>query len=282
MTFDRERVVAWAGRRIGRVVSVTELAGGWTSTMLALSSSEESAVARLMTREPWRTHGEALTTREQQIQRMLAGSPVPAPRTLALDATGVECGVPAHLMTLLPGSLETQRRDSRSLEALARTLAAIHAIRPTVPVRRCQSWAWEAKFVVPAWSERPQLWETAFDLLRQEHSGSDWRFLHRDFQPRNVLWDDDRVVGVVDWVEASMGPRWLDVAHCSTHLALEHGGDTAAEFAAAYVALTGATADPYFDVMDIVGNLPAPGREALITAPDRLRALEDRLEVVLT
>lgn len=45
--------------------------------MLALDPvAGERAVLRMMTEEPWRTHGAALTTRESEIQRMLAaGNP---------------------------------------------------------------------------------------------------------------------------------------------------------------------------------------------------------------
>lgn len=76
--------------------------------MLALDPvAGERAVLRMMTEEPWRTHGAALTTRESEIQRMLAAGniPIPAPRSVALDASGQRCGHPAHLMTLLPGSV---------------------------------------------------------------------------------------------------------------------------------------------------------------------------------
>lgn len=278
---DHGRIVAWAQQWLGSPIAVDELTGGLTSTMLRLTSDEGSAVARLMTREPWRSHGAALTTREHLVQQMLANTPVPAPRTLALDAEGYVGGVPAHLMTLLPGGIEPHRDDLGSLDALAEALAMIHAIRPTIPVREYQSWAWEAKFVVPEWAQRPRLWSRAFEMLREDWRGSAWSFLHRDFQPRNVLWSQGRIVGIVDWVEASIGPRWLDVAHCCTHLALEHGVRVADEFAARYSALAGVVPEPYFDVMDIVGNLPAPGRASLLTDQGQWQALEDRLAHVI-
>ncbi|CAL9676079.1 hypothetical protein SUDANB150_07759 (plasmid) [Streptomyces sp. enrichment culture] len=70
------------------------------------------------------------------------------------------------------------------------------------------------------------------------------RFLHQDFQPGNVLFDlppEDpagavgaRITGVVDWAAASWGPADLDVAHCSTNLALLHGPVWGLRFAEAY------------------------------------------------
>ena len=50
-------------------------------------------------------------------------------------------------------------------------------------------------------------------------------FLHRDFGHRNLLWRDGAISGVVDWVETSTGPAWLDAAHAASNLAVM--GDTA-------------------------------------------------------
>jgi aminoglycoside phosphotransferase (APT) family kinase protein len=212
---------------------------------------------------------------------MLSDTPVPAPRSRALDANGRECGFPAHLMSLLPGGVDVDRVDAVSLDRLADLLATIHDVSPTIEVRTYQSWAWEAKYMVPSWATDPDLWEEAFALLRTDAPEYEPCFIHRDFQPRNVLWSDDQVSGVVDWVETSIGPAWLDVAHCCTNIAIRHGSEAADLFAAAYVDRTGGEPQPYFDVMDIVGFLPPPGKEAFIKAEDERRRLEERLHSVM-
>ncbi|QIK67840.1 aminoglycoside phosphotransferase family protein [Nocardioides sp. HDW12B] len=279
---SHEDALAWAEEHLGPVTDVRALEGGRTSTMLALTPRDgESAVLRLMTEEPWRTHGVELTTRERDTQRLLDDTPVPAPRTLALDATGVRCGQPAHLMTRLPGRLELQRSDAASLGLLADLLVVVHEVEPSVDVRTFQSWAWEAKYVVPAWASDPGPWEDAFALLRTPVPTYDRTFLHRDFGPHNVLWADGRVSGLVDWVETSVGPAWLDVAHAATNLALRHGNAVADAFAAAYVERTGRVPEPYLDVMDVVGFLPPPGRASLVTDPPQLARLDERLRAVL-
>jgi aminoglycoside phosphotransferase (APT) family kinase protein len=274
-----ERAVAWAAERLGSdVVEADELTGGWTSTMLAqTTASGQRAVLRLMTNEPWRTHGAELTTREHETQLLLTGTSIPAPRSLALDAGGAATGEAAHLMTLVPGAVDLDRVSEQDLLALAATLATVHALEPDLLPRTYQSWAWPAKYVVPDWAQDPAAWKQAFALLRQGPPAYVGTFLHRDFQPRNVLWTGPDVTGVVDWVETSWGPAWLDVAHCATNIALEHGTAVAERFAAAYVARTGREPAPYFDVMDVVGFLPPPGRDARITDPAQQRRLEERL-----
>jgi aminoglycoside phosphotransferase (APT) family kinase protein len=273
----------WAAERLGSpIVESSPLSGGWTSTMLALTTARgDRAVLRLMTNEPWRTHGAELTTREHETQLLLADTEVPAPRTMALDADGSATGEAAHLMTHLPGEVDLDRVDDASLTTLAQVLAAIHDVQPAARPRTYQSWAWPAKYVVPDWAQDRAAWEQAFAILGQDPPSYEGTFLHRDFQPRNVLWTGPAVTGIVDWVETSWGPAWLDVAHCRTNLALEHGTEVADRFGAAYAGLTGREPAPYFDVMDVVGFLPPPGRRAFITGPAELRRLEQQLVSVL-
>ena len=280
---DVTAALGWAEGVIGPVSAVRELPGGWTSTMLALTTEgDEDFVLRLMTREPWRTHGEGLTARESEIQEMLAHTRVPAPRSVALDAEGRHCGFPAHLMTLLPGRVDVDRIDPFFLGELADLLVNIHEVEPTVDVRDYQSWAWVAKFRVPRWARDSGVWLEAFALLRAAPPEFQPCFIHRDFQPRNVLWFGGHITGVVDWVETSIGPAWLDVAHCSTNLAIVHGNEAADLFRAAYTERTGREPEPYFDVMDIVGFLPPPGKVGFFNDDGKEnRRLEDRLRSVV-
>ena len=67
-------------------------------------------------------------------------------------------------------------------------------------------------------------------------------FLHRDFHPGNLLWTDERITGVVDWVSACAGPPEEDIGHCRANLAIRHGQDWADEFLA-----------------HLAGRSPAPG-----------------------
>jgi aminoglycoside phosphotransferase (APT) family kinase protein len=278
-----EAGLAWAVAALGSpLLSAEPLEGGWTSAMLALTTQDaRRAVLRLMIHEPWRTHGAGLTTRESEIQRLLADTVVPAPTSLALDADGSAAGHPAHLMSLLPGRVDIDRVGADDLGKLADLLVAIHAIVPPVPPRDYQSWAWPAKYVVPQWARHPGAWEQAFAVLGGEPPAYEQTFLHRDFHLRNVLWEGDGISGVVDWVETSWGPAWLDVAHCRTNLAIHHGTGVADRFAELYAARCGREPAAYWDVMDVVGFLPPPGKPGFITDPEQRTRLEDHLVAVL-
>ncbi len=257
--------------------------------MLRVTADDgERAVLRLMTKEPWRRHGAELVRREATVQKRLETTPIPAPRSIAVDLTGEDAGAPAHLMSWLPGRLCLTSAADDVLERLARLLAGIHELgagdeRP----REYQSWAPPGKRVVPPWARQAGLWERAFEVLEQAPPAYVGTFLHRDFHLGNVLWSQGRVSGVVDWVETSWGPADLDVAHAATGTAMLHGPEAAARFVAA--CRRPADEGRYWQIMDIVGFLPDPAkvvqpwRDAGLDIGDDLarRRLEERLGQVL-
>ena len=269
-----DHAIAWAQSVLDSPVVFERLEGGVTSTMLALTdASGGRSVLRLMTEEPWRTHGPALTRRERAAQLELAATAVPAPATLALDADGLRAGVSAHLMTMLPGEPAVAMTPARS-SAMVQMLARIHDVRPVEPFRTYQSWAWEAKRVVPAWTEHAESWRRAFHVLAEEPPPYQSTFLHRDFSHRNLLWHGDEITGVVDWVETSTGPAWLDAGHAATNLAVAFGPEVATRFVQEYAATTGSPPEPYWLVLDTVGFLPPPGKEPMFGSARQLAALD--------
>jgi hypothetical protein len=85
-------------------------------------------------------------------------------------------------------------------------------------------------------------------------------FIHRDYHPSNVLWNNGAVSGVVDWVNGCRGPAGIDVAWCRHNLAILHGVRAADDFLAAYIRCAGSDFeyDPYWDLMTLVELLPGP------------------------
>jgi len=149
-------------------------------------------------------------------------------------------------MSLLPGELRLGEEDAgRRAAVMARQLVRIHDVEVTERTRPrpYQAWTSPERVRVPETTGRPELWRRAVGVLRREPPAYEGRFLHRDFHPGNVLFAgqgaDLRITGVVDWVETSWGPADLDVAHCSTALALLHGPHVGLAFADLYVSAGG-------------------------------------------
>ncbi|EST23409.1 phosphotransferase family protein [Streptomyces niveus] len=254
-----------------RVEDVVRLRGGWTSEMRRLDirgpGGRRSLVLRSFVKPFYVRHAEGLLTREGSVQRLLDATGVPAARLVAVDATAEHCDHPSLLMTLLPGTVRlTDEGSDRRAELLARQLVGIHRVRVSEETRPRTYEAWTGpERVVPPATGRPELWRRAVDVIRRDPPGCRPRFLHRDFHPGNVLFDgagdDQRVSGVVDWVETSWGPADLDVAHCSTALALLHGVPAGMSFADRYTEAGGAldedrAAHLYWRLLDALAFAP--------------------------
>jgi aminoglycoside phosphotransferase (APT) family kinase protein len=192
--------------------------------------------------------------------------------------------------------------DDEGLEArvplLARQLVAIHAWRPPERPPEYETLTTADTVVVPKGAD-PAVWAAATDVIRRPPPPYEGRFLHRDFHPGNVLFDappeasaGPRITGVVDWAHPSWGPADLDVAHCSTSLALLHGPTWGLRFAEAYEEAGGvlaATASErlYWWVRDglafseelrcVARPWRQAGRTELTT-----RAVEERLDAYVT
>ncbi|MEU8985147.1 alpha/beta fold hydrolase [Streptomyces sp. NPDC048558] len=220
---------SWLAKQVpqGRTVAGAAFAkGGWSSQMRRLTLDDGSELAlRTFVKPFFRRHAPGLLTREASVLTLLAAQEgVPAPELIAVDATAEHCDHPSLLMSLLPGRVRVDDEDlDRRLDLLAAQLAAIHRVVPDERPRPYQAWTSAERVRTPSGG----LWERAVEVIRQEPPPYEGCFLHRDFHPGNVLFrgtgEDCRISGVVDWVETSWGPADLDVAHCSTALALLHG-----------------------------------------------------------
>ncbi|MFJ2171599.1 phosphotransferase family protein [Streptomyces sp. NPDC087851] len=224
---------------------------------------------------------------------------VPAPGLVAVDPTAARCEYPSLLMTHLPGRtvLDDEGVATR-VPLLARQLVAIHAVRPAVRPPEYVAWTTADTVVTPQGADAAT-WAAAIDVIREPAPPYEGRFLHRDFHPGNVLFDMEhpdpagaRITGVVDWAAASWGPADLDVAHCSTNLALLHGPAWGPRFAEAYEEAGGvlaATASErlYWRVRDALAfseDVRLVARSWRETGRPELtaRAVEERLDAYVT
>ncbi|MDG9715443.1 aminoglycoside phosphotransferase family protein [Streptomyces sp. DH24] len=275
------RTRAWVERGLppgDRIRAVAALRGGWTSQMRRLDVEGEggpySLVLRSFVKPFYVKHARGLLTREADILRLLANAKanadadVPAARLHAVDAAAEHCDHPSLLMSLLPGSVRLDEADvERTSELLARQLAAIHGLRVAEEARprTYEAWTSPERVRFPVGSRRPDLWERAVEVIRRPPPVHRPCFLHRDFHPGNVLFAGTgaglAVTGVVDWVETSWGPADLDVAHCSTALALLHGVPVGMRFADRYVEAGGTLSDDpaahlYWRLLDALAYAP--------------------------
>ncbi|MFJ9246709.1 phosphotransferase family protein [Streptomyces sp. NPDC101776] len=299
----RPLTLAWVNRRLGpgeRIVGTGALHGGITAEMRRLTvaapdGGTRALVLRSFVDPYFAEHAGGLLNREADALALLAETDVPAPEPVAVDPSAAHCEYPSLLMTHLPGrTVLTDEGLKARVPLLARQLVEIHAFDPVDRPQHYKAWT-TADAVVPAQGADRAAWTAAIDVIREPAPPFEGRFMHRDFHPGNVLFDlspEDsaalRVTGVVDWVENSWGPADLDVAHCSTNLALLHGPAWGLRFAEAYEEAGGILASAagerlYWRLLDAlaftgeVGPVVRPWQEAgrveLTT-----RVVEERLD----
>ncbi len=303
----RPLTLAWVSRHLEAgewIVRTEALHGGITAEIRMLTiSTRQGGTRHLVLRsfvDPFFVgHAEDWLSREAGALSLLIGTGVPAPGLVAVDPTPAYCEYPSLLMTHLAGRtvLDDAGLETR-VPLLARQLVAIHALRPAQRPRKYVALTTANTVVTPKGADAAA-WAAAIDVIRRPAPPYKGRFLHRNFQPGNVLFDvppaspaGARIVGVVDWAATSWGPADLDVAHCSTNLALLHGPAWGLRFAEAYEEAGGVLAAAanerlYWRVRD---GLACSEEVKLVAQPWRdagrteltTQAVEERLDAYVT
>lgn len=240
------------------------LPGATSSVMLRVStggSEPRSAILRMFTNRDWLAREPDLAHHEAQALRAASANGLPVPELIGVrDEPHGQRGVPCVLMSELDGAVWLQRNPREGwLVRLAEILAQIHGAQAPLFGWNYKTWTRREQLVVPHWTTRTELWMRAMDRFRGGAPDSARVFVHRDFHPTNVLWRDGEVSGIVDWVNACLGPAGIDVAHCRLNLVAMYGIDAAQTFLEAYRRVrVGYVHDAYWDIEVLLGALPEP------------------------
>jgi aminoglycoside phosphotransferase (APT) family kinase protein len=251
------------------------LHGGASSAMYALEldGAIGRAVLRCYVSIPEVEHEPDLARREAEVLQLLTSSPLPTPELIAVDPDGSVAGVPAVVMSWLPGRALWDARGARPwVEGLAEVLPEIHDVSVVGNDLRNYSPYAQKSYEPPKWATDRRAWERAVEHFHEPPPDLGRSFIHRDFHPGNVLWTRGRVNGVVDWQSGCAGPPSVDIGHCRANLLLD-GSGLAELFTVAAEQATGRPYHPWADIACFIGMLDhlrsGPPREAGRRAIDR-------------
>lgn len=208
------QALAWAAAQFGApVISARALRGGMSSAVHLLitqppGGQRRYAVLRRYVRPELNAEEPDIAAREARVLGVAGSSGIPTPQLLAVDPDGTGAGVPAILMSRLPGRVEWWPPDTgRWLRRLAELLPRIHATPLAAPgtLPRFAPHLQDS-YQPPVWTRQPRLWERAAEISHGPAPNLPAVLVHRDFHPGNVLWQRGVVTGVVDWQAACTGP----------------------------------------------------------------------------
>lgn len=263
-----EEAAEWIEEALGgrhRISGANAMRGSTSSDVYKIETAGEEGrseyVLRLFTKADWLAMEPDLARHEAASLEIAQQTGLPVPQLVAFEETGGPCGLPAVLMTKLPGTpVLKPENESDWLERMAAALAEIHR-------HEAEGFAWEyfsynnaLALDRPVWSRHPDEWVRAFFIVAGIRPEAKEHFIHRDFHPANLLWSGGRISGIVDWVNACIGPAGIDVGHCRLNLAQLHGVSTADRFLAAYLKNAGEQFEyhPYWDLLALTDGLDGP------------------------
>ncbi|ANU15968.1 hypothetical protein BBI11_02310 [Planococcus maritimus] len=249
----------WPGAALEEAVP---LKGGTSSLLYEIRANKDgerqSLVLRLHHKGEWLDQEPDLAKHEAMSLELAEKAGISAPRVLAFDESGEACGMPAVLMTKVPGTvILPPSYDAAWLEGLAETLAEIHRHKAEGFPYEYFAYNDARRLERPKWSRVEGDWMRAFYIVAAGGPPVEYGLIHRDYHPGNILWESGRVSGVVDWVNTCLGPAGVDVGHCRVNLAQLYGTRVANEFLAAYERHAGPsfTYDPYWDLLSLIDTL---------------------------
>lgn len=249
------------------------LEGGTSSAVHALdirarTGRVHALVLRRYVRTEWLAAEPDVPRREAAVLDLLSrsGAGLPTPQLVACDPRGAAAGgAPAVLMTRLAGRVDWSPPELRPyLTRLAAVLPGLHAVPvpagAALPRYRAYRLGTDRP---PPWARRPEVWWRAMALHAGPPPADPGKaFIHRDYHPGNVLWQDGAVSGLLDWTSACLGRPEADVGHCRANLWLRFGPEAADAFLRSYQAASGdRDYHPYWDIAAALGGLhpAAPG-----------------------
>jgi len=225
-----------------RLVRAWDLEGGVSAQMMAFEIAlPDGRTQKLVLRQ----HGEADRTANPRVAadefRLLqavqaAGLSVPAP--CYLDTSGEILSTPCLVLEYVEGEAALAPSDlDQVTHQLAGYLAQVHRVDLSNP----------ALAFLPShgrgYGPRPAELDASLQEGRiREALDAAWPLahanepvlLHGDFWPGNVLWQDGRIVAVVDWEDASIGDPLADVGNARLELLWAFGREAMQQFTEAY------------------------------------------------
>lgn len=244
------------------IESISQLKGGISSLVcnvkLKVNDEINDYVVRLHFAEGWAENNPDLVIHEAENLRFTRLKNLPTPEIITIEETGTRFGSYASIMSKLEGKVVLEPDDMDGwLGGLAQALVQIHEVEASQFPRPYYTYQDLNAFEIPSWVSLTEEWGKVLSIIKGPRPIFRECFIHRDYHPSNVLWEGNSVSGIVDWINACIGPAGIDVGHCRLNLAQLYGVKEADLFLSYYQQYAGPNFvyDPYWDLISLVDIL---------------------------
>ncbi len=215
-------------------LSAERLTGGVSADVYRIDYVERDDTTAIVVRIHGANHNGVNAKLEFDLLSAVCQFGIPAPRPVSVDTSGEIIPEPYLLIEFISGSTQVEGVAlPQVLHEMAQQLRRIHRPVPdTFPVLPGRTEAFPDAY---EWL-KDERWVDLVALVQTIETSFSGEpvLLHGDYWPENIMWQDDRIVAVLDWEDAATGDPLSDLACCCLELSYLHGEEVTEQFLAAY------------------------------------------------
>jgi aminoglycoside phosphotransferase (APT) family kinase protein len=228
----------------GELVGLQTLTGGVSANVLGLEIATAAGGTRRVVFRQHRTgtfkqHGQTATAREYGVLAALHGAGLAVPEPYSYEDSEA---VTARYLIIewVGGSTELHPDDvPAALDQMARFLVGLHSLDPSaLPLPVLEPIEDPLVAVIPYLraTEAGHRASAVLGTVALEPGVDRCVLLHGDYWPGNVIWQDGRLVAVIDWEDARLGDPLADLATARVELLCRYGDEAMEQFTTLYLA----------------------------------------------
>jgi aminoglycoside phosphotransferase (APT) family kinase protein len=221
-----------------RLQNIWQMEGGVSTSVWGLEiENAKGEVEKLILRQEAEKQSSA---REFRLLKTLHGLGLPVPKVFYLDDSALIFPKPFLMMEFVEGKADFAPENLSSLlEQMLRTLFKIHAVSLTehdfsyLPKYRERVLR---RLEIPSQSTlESRIYELIKPFFSREPQDPEF-LLHGDYWAGNLLWNDGKLLAVIDWEDAALGSPFADLASARLEILWVYGLEAMQSFTEGYQA----------------------------------------------
>ena len=208
-----------------KLISWQVMKGGSSTDVFLLKIQQKNEILKYVLRTEGSKPAENSTKVEFALLNSLYLQNIPVSRPIYLDTSCKIIDKPFMIMTYLDGDIDSpDNKDLNSISKMVEALKVIHGIDVSAlpklslridPLSNIETF-------LPSGAKWDDLKTFLLSLSSQRYKGKSV-LLHGDFWSGNILWENNEIVGILDWEYAAFGDPLYDLAVTSLEMRYQYG-----------------------------------------------------------